>query len=287
MNKVVIITGAGSGIGKAAVDRLSTEEYVLVLAGRREKALRESAKLTQGKKAHAHIGPIDVSNENHAKGLVNDVVERFGKVDVLVNNASVYCVGKFEKIPENIFRQVIDINLYGYINMIRAVLPHMIEQGNGNIINIVSVDGIIPSPYATPYTTSKFALTGYLKALRSEIKGKNIHVGNIYPSSVNTPLYYYCGNYAGKKIKPMNPVFSPEKVAKEIQKKINRPGGDSIVGWYGKLGVFFHKITPGLIETVFDRQIKKNHFKNVSVMDTSGNILEPAENYMYIRGEWS
>lgn len=153
---VVVITGASSGIGRAAAHAFAKEGARLVLAARSTETLHEVAKECAAHGAQAVIVSTDISDESQVEALMHSTIEAFGRIDMCVANASVYSYGTFETTPPDVFRRIVETNLLGPIHTARAVLPHFRSQGQGTLIIIGSVYSKITSPYVSPYVTSKF-----------------------------------------------------------------------------------------------------------------------------------
>jgi NAD(P)-dependent dehydrogenase (short-subunit alcohol dehydrogenase family) len=154
---VVVVTGASSGIGRATGLAFAERGARVVLAARRADALKELARQCQAAGGQALAVPTDMTDEAAVAELARRAVERFGRIDVWVNNAGVYLLGLLEATPPEAFRRVLETNFFGYVNGARAVLPRFREQGRGVLINNASVYAHIGAPWLTAYLSSKFA----------------------------------------------------------------------------------------------------------------------------------
>ncbi|MBI1320159.1 MAG: SDR family NAD(P)-dependent oxidoreductase [Candidatus Hydrogenedens sp.] len=186
--KVVVITGASSGLGEATARLLSAEGATVVLAARRAERIDAlAAELeAQGGKALANF--TDVSDRDQVKALVDQTVENFGRVDVMLNNAGLMPLAPLEKLKVDEWDQMIDVNLKGVLYGIAAALPHMQQQKSGHIINVSSVYGHKLGPDATVYCATKFAVRALSEGLRQEVKPYNIRTTIISPGAVATEL---------------------------------------------------------------------------------------------------
>lgn len=186
MASTVLITGASQGIGQVTARKFAQHGYNLVLAARHADRLKAVAEELQGLGTSVLAVPTDVRDAQQVHELVRAALERYGTVDVLINNAGIYCCGPVEQFSLEEWHQVIDTNLWGYIHTIQALLPQFLAQGKGTIVNVGSIGGKVPIPYLLPYTTSKFAITGLTEALHSELSPKGIQVCGIYPNLIRS-----------------------------------------------------------------------------------------------------
>jgi len=187
MAGTALITGASQGIGKAIAHKFAQKGYDLVLAARGAERLTAVADSLRSRYAIATLPvPTDVQVPEQVATLIQAAITRFNTVDVLVNNAGIYISGPVETFTLEDWHQAIDTNLWGYIHSIHFLLPHLLEQGQGTIVNISSIGGKVPLSYLAPYTTTKFAIDGLTQALHSELHPKGIHVCAVYPNLIKT-----------------------------------------------------------------------------------------------------
>jgi NAD(P)-dependent dehydrogenase (short-subunit alcohol dehydrogenase family) len=181
----VVVTGASSGIGRATARLFAKHGARVVLAARSEQSLREVAGECEEVGGQALVVPTDVTDEEAVRELARQSVEVFGRIDVWVNNAGVMVYGPFEDVPTDVFRRVIETNLFGQIHGARAALSRFREQGGGVLINMSSEWGRLTSPHVSAYVTSKFAIRAFSECLRQELAGEeDTHVVTILPQSV-------------------------------------------------------------------------------------------------------
>jgi NADP-dependent 3-hydroxy acid dehydrogenase YdfG len=188
-SKTALVTGGGSGIGLAVVRLLLQEGARVAVAGRDEKKLREATRgLNAGDRLLCHAA--DVTDPDQVRGLVGAVNERFGPVDVLVNNAGTNLKErKFRELTPEAWDRLIRTNLDGAFYCVHAVLPQMLGRKDGVIVNISSIAGKRAGPLGgAAYVASKFGMTGMGLCLAAEEKDSGIRVSNIYPGEVNTPI---------------------------------------------------------------------------------------------------
>jgi len=186
--KVVVITGASSGLGEATARLLCSEGAIVVLAARRAERIEALAtELTdQGGKALAVT--TDVTDRQQVKELVDKTVEAYGRIDVMLNNAGLMPLAPLEKLKIDEWDQMIDVNFRGVLHGIAAALPYMKEQKSGHIINVSSVYGYKLGPSATVYCATKHAVRALSEGLRQEVKPYNIRTTVISPGAVATEL---------------------------------------------------------------------------------------------------
>lgn len=181
--KVVIVTGAGSGIGASTARRFLQEDAYVVLNGRREHKLHETVGSFDAAKTLIHPG--DVSDEAYVKGLIGDTVSKFGRVDVLVNNAGMAAFGPFEQVTTEIWRRTMAIDLDSVYFASREALPHLLTA-KGSIVNLSSASGIGGDWGLSAYNAAKGAVTNFTRALALEYGSRGVRVNAVAPSLTST-----------------------------------------------------------------------------------------------------
>jgi NAD(P)-dependent dehydrogenase (short-subunit alcohol dehydrogenase family) len=188
-DKVALITGAGRGIGKAISLRFSEEGASLILCARTASPLQEVTDAIQHKGTPCLAAVVDVSMEENVTHLVKDGLAKFGRIDIVVNNAGISNPKPFLETSNADWDEAINVNLKGLVFCTRAVLPGMLERGAGRVINIASAAGLRGLPGSPAYTASKFAVVGLTQALADEVVDKGIRVNVICPGPVRTELF--------------------------------------------------------------------------------------------------
>jgi NAD(P)-dependent dehydrogenase (short-subunit alcohol dehydrogenase family) len=284
--KVVVITGASSGIGRAAAIRFAAKGARLVLAGRRAEALEATAIECRVVGGHAVSQQSDVTSEADMNALATRALEQTGSIDVWVNNAGVTLFGALETTPFEDHRRVIETNLFGAMHGARAVLPIFRRQQRGVMINVGSILSKIGQPFVPSYVISKFALRGLTEALRAEVADQyDIHVCSLLPYAVDTEHFEGGANHVGRETHPLPPVQSPEKVAAALVHLAQHPVRERHVPRVAVFGLALHALFSRAVErTVFDA-LTRWHFGDRAEPETRGNLDRPQKPDGAVHGE--
>lgn len=214
--KVVLITGCSSGFGRMAALRFQEKGWQVIATMRRPEAEKELNLLP-----NVWVIRLDVSDDESVQEAIRASVERFGRIDVLVNNAGYGAFGFLEEASEEEIRHQMDVNFFGTLRCIRAVLPHMRRQGEGVIINISSLAGSIGMPFASLYNASKFAVQGLSEGLQYELEPFGIKVKVVAPGGFKTNFFKAVNFTKGNAKADLAPYR--EKVEAFLNKVINDP----------------------------------------------------------------
>ncbi len=289
-NKVVVITGASSGIGMATALKFAEEGYNLMLAARREEQLQNVAAQCEEYNVQAIPFAVDVTDDEAMQRLREAAARSFDHVDVWVNNAGVYLTGKIEDLPLRVMRRVMDTNFFGTVFGSCVALQQFREQGYGTLINVSSVNASAPQPYISIYSASKAAIRAFDESLRMELildnQHRDIRVCTVMPASIDTNLYQNSANYTGKAIRALEPVYDPEYVAKQIFKLTKWPRREIIVGGAGRMMAMQNAFNPGMYENQMSRYTRVNLLSKESSANTAGNLYEPIEANQGMHGGW-
>lgn len=220
-DKVVIITGASSGIGAEIARTLAAEGAAVVLAARTMSKLERVAAELAATGAATMALPTDVTRETDCQALVSAVVDAFGRLDVLVNNAGYAPPASLPDTTEAIWDATIDSCLKGVFLMTRAVVPHMLENGGGTVVNISSVAGKAGFENRTAYCAAKWGVHGFTEALRAELGRQNIRAHLICPAAVATPWWDTANN--PQPLDVLDKMIKPEEVAEAVCWVLTQP----------------------------------------------------------------
>ncbi|MDO1494478.1 SDR family oxidoreductase [Pseudomonas putida] len=285
--KVVVITGASSGIGRAAAHAFACKGARLVLAARDEEALFDALDECTDCGTDAIAVMTDVTHCDQVQALAAQAAEfGQGRIDIWVNNAGVGAVGNFEETPLEAHEQVIQTDLIGYLRGAYVALPFFKAQGSGLLINTLSLGSWVAQPYAAAYSASKFGLRGLTEALRGELtEYPNIHVCDIYPAVMDTPGFRDGGNYTGHALTPPGPVYDPEMVAKAMVACAISPRAHTTVGVAARLAHLASYLIPGL--PLLSGKLTRWGINRSPVAEaSSGNLFEPPSGRRGIDGGW-
>lgn len=258
-NQVVIITGGSSGIGKACALAFGKEGAKIVITGRNQDALWSTSKELSNSSIDNIAIKADVSVEEDNKRLIADTLAKFGKIDMLINNAGISMRSLFSEVDLSVIRKVMDINFYGTVYATKYALPEILKT-KGVIVGISSIAGFRGLPGRTGYSASKFAMQGFLESLRTELLHTGVHVLLACPgftsSNIRSTALNKDGNIQGESPLDEQKMMSSEEVAREILKAVSSRKRDLILTFQGKLAVFLNKRFPGFMD-----KMVYNHFR--------------------------
>lgn len=254
-DQVVIVTGASAGIGKALALLLAAQGAKVAIAARRLERLEQLAAECQKLGGEMLAVQTDISNEAQCKALVEKTVQRFGRLDVLINNAGLAVSGVFEEFPDlHLFRHVMEVNFYGAVHCTYFALPYL-KKTKGRIVTVSSLGGKLPLPFNTPYIASKYALHGFYDSLRMELAATEVSATVVCPYWVVTEFHEAQMDKHGQPVGPRGRAFYTDKMMtaercaqiilaaalKRRREVLMRPG---------MLGVWLKLIAPGLMDKV-------------------------------------
>jgi len=284
--KVVVITGASSGIGRATAHRFSEHGARLVIAARRmqplDVAVHECTKLG----GHATAVQVDVRDSDSVENLARRACETYGRIDIWVNNAAVSLYARVDEGPLEVHRRVIETNLLGCLYGSRVAVRIFRQQGRGVLVNVSSAVAYVGQPYSSAYVASKFGIHGLTQCIRQEVSDyPEIHVCSVLPGATDTPFFQHAGNYMGRAVQPLKPIADARQVAKVIVATVERPQRTSFVDIARVLPLLMG-IAPGWIEAYVGALVKKHQFRDEPAPASPGNLFEPMVEGDNVSGGW-
>ena len=272
-DSVVVLTGASSGIGYATARALARGGASLALAARAEPDLEATAAECRRLGADVLAVPTDVADERAVESLAQRAEERFGRLDVWINNAGVMAYGSFEQIPSEVFRRVVEITLMGQVHGARAALPRFRAQGGGTLINLSSTWGRVTTPWVSPYVIAKHAVRALSECLRHELDGaEEINVVTLVPQAVDTPIFEHAANYTGHEIRPIPPLNDPEDVAAGIVRCIESPRREVTYGRAGRALEALYALWPSMYCRIAPAMYSRGSLSRDRAEPTPGNV---------------
>ncbi len=251
-DKVVIITGASSGIGLALAQSFAKQGACLALAARSAEKLKEISEELTSNNTKNIVVTTDVSKEEDCKNLIAKTIEAYGKIDILINNAGISMRALFKDVDLSVLKQLMDVNFWGTVYCTKYALPHLLES-RGSVTGISSIAGYIGLPARTGYSASKFAMHGFLETLRVENLKNGLHVLIAAPgftaSNIRKTALTNDGSQQGETPRKEEKMMSAEEVADRVIKAIEKRKTTLVLTFVeGKLTVFLKKWMPRLLE---------------------------------------
>lgn len=261
--KIVVVTGAASGIGRAIAEILktfSTKKIIVI-----DKNINELEKI-EGDNIEKYC--VDVSNEKMLTDTFEQIIYKNGSIDLLINNAGIACGGEFQNFSYDLWNKVLNTNLWGVIYSTTIVYKQMMKQKEGQIVNVASLGGLIPEPMAIPYSVSKHAIVGLSNSLRSESKDINIKVNVVCPGVIKTSIFdsaMYVGQIDKEKLKTAtldHGTIDTVLCAKRILKGISKNKPIILIKTFDKIFWNIYRFSPSLLISlnIFIARYFRNNF---------------------------
>jgi len=259
-DKVVIVTGASSGIGEAIAREFAMNGSKVALAARPESRLSRIAEEINCLGGNAFSVRTDVTNENECKNLIDKTIEKYGSIDILINNAGLSMRASFIDVDVRVLHRLMNVNFWGTVYCTKFALPYLINR-KGSLVGISSVAGFHGLPGRTGYSASKFAVHGFLETIRIENLKNGLHVMIIAPGFTSTDIRKHAltanGLEQGESPRDEKVLMSPEYVAKWVLKGIKRKKRNKLLTWDGRLTALFQRILPEVIDRVYYYEMSK------------------------------
>jgi len=253
-DKVVVVTGASSGIGEAVAREFAASGSKVMLAARSEESLDAIVKEIRAINQEADFVKTDVSIEADCKNLIEKTVEKYGTIHILINNAGVSMRAAFVNADLKVLHRLMDVNFWGTVYCTKYALPYILSN-KGSVVGVSSIAGFHGLPGRTGYSASKFAMVGFMETIRVEYLKKELHVMVISPGFTSTGIRTHAlkadGTEQGYSPKDEKNLMSPEYVAKCVLKGIRKRRRNIILTWEGKLTALFQRIIPNIVDRAY------------------------------------
>jgi len=250
-NKVVIITGGSSGIGKAMAEKFGREGSKIMITGRNKEELAKATEELRQKGITIQSFQADVSVEDDNRKMAEETIKHYGTIDVLINNAGISMRALFSEVDIAVVKKVMDINFYGVLYATKYCLPE-ITKNKGSVVGISSIAGFRGLPGRTGYSASKFALNGFLEVLRTELLKTGVHVLTACPgftaSNIRKRSLTKDGSQQGESPRQEEKMMTAEECAEHIYNATAKRKRTLVLTTQGKLAVFLNKWLPGLAD---------------------------------------
>jgi short-subunit dehydrogenase len=257
-DKVIWITGASSGIGEALALEFARQEARLILSARRESELQRVSTLTKLTALDVMILPFDLNDTSNASGLAAQIINKFGRIDIIINNGGYSQRGEAIQTPIEIDRQLMEVNFFSYVNLTKAVLPYFKRQKNGHIVVISSIAGKFGFYLRSSYSAAKHALHGFFESLRLETESLGIKTLIVCPGKIKTNVSFNAVTATGASHNKMDEshenAMSAEECAKQIIEGILKNKEEIYIGGKEIVMVKIKRLFPKLFSKLIRKQ---------------------------------
>jgi short-subunit dehydrogenase len=269
-DRVIIITGGSSGIGKALAERFGHEGSSLVITGRKKERLEEAAAGLRSQGISVVTVVADASVESDCARVIDVAIETYGRIDVLINNAGISMHALFEDLQTDVFKKVMEVNFFGMIYTTKYALPYIIRS-KGSVVGVSSVNGRRATPERSAYSASKFAMVGFLESLRTEMLDRGVHVLTACPgytaSNIRRSALLGNGRVQGYSPADEDSMMAAEDVADHIYTAVVRRKRDLLLTLQGKLAVWLNVFFPRWMDRKTLEFMKKEEPKTSTSAD--------------------
>ncbi|KDN55638.1 SDR family NAD(P)-dependent oxidoreductase [Flavobacterium seoulense] len=284
--KTVVITGASSGVGRAAAEAFAHEGCNIVIAARGQKGLDEVVEYCRSLNVVAVGISADMSIAEDVEKVAAQALAINGKIDIWVNNAGVMASGKFEEIPLEIHHQVIKTNLFGYMHGAYNAINIFKKQSYGILINNISIGGFMPAPYSAVYSASKYGIKGMMDCLQGEISNrKHIHICNLYPQLQNSTGNLHSAKYSGFDMTIPFIASDPRDTAAKMVELAQHPKKDTFPDLRASVLTNTYRLFPKMIINSASAALRMKMKINKNKENNSGNVLTNSKEPLRVYGK--
>jgi NAD(P)-dependent dehydrogenase (short-subunit alcohol dehydrogenase family) len=287
--KVVVITGASAGVGRAAAKRFARENHKIALLARGEKGLEAAKEEVESLGGAAITIKCDVSDYEQVDRAASEVEEKFGPIDIWINNAMVTVFAPFMEIEPKDYKRVTDVTYLGQVNGTHAALKRMKPRDRGTIIHVGSALAYRGIPLQTAYCGAKHAIQGFTESLRSELlhEGSSVHIAMVQMPALNTPQFDWCKTTFDKKPQPVPPIYQPEVAADAIYYAAFNKKSEMYVGMSTAIIVNGNKFFPRYGDKYLAKNGVNSQLTNQDIdKDRPNNLYEPVEGDFGAHGDF-
>lgn len=283
--KTIVITGASSGVGRAAAEAFAKQGANVVIAARGQKGIDEVVDICRELNVTAVGVSADMSSERDVERLTEEALKINNRIDIWVNNAGVMASGKFEEIPMEVHEQVIKTNLFGYMHGAYHAIRIFKKQDEGILINNVSIGGFMPAPYSAVYSATKYGIRGMMECLQGEISNhKHIHVCNLYPQLQNSTGNLHSAKYSGFSMKIPPIASDPRDTAAKMVALAKHPKKDVFPDFKSAAITNLYRLFPKIIINTASAAMRIKMKMNNDKHGDPGNILSNSKEPLRVYG---
>jgi len=285
MGKNVVITGASSGVGRAAAEAFALQGCNIVAVARGQKGLDEVLEYCRGLNVQAIGVSADMSIAEDVQKVTRQALAMGGKIDIWINNAGVMASGKFEEIPMEIHQQVLRTNLFGYMHGAYNAIAVFKKQNHGILINNVSIGGFMPAPYSAVYSASKFGIRGMMECLQGELSNrKDIHICNLYPQLQNSTGNLHSAKYSGFDMKIPFIASDPRDTAQRMVELAQHPKKELFPDLRAAALTSTYRLFPKMVINSASAALRVKMKRNKEKEDDPGNVLTNSKEPLRVYG---
>jgi NAD(P)-dependent dehydrogenase (short-subunit alcohol dehydrogenase family) len=283
--RVLMIVGAGSGIGLAVAQQASARGDTVVVVGRDDDRVHTVADELPGE---ALPLAMDVLDDEQVRMAVASVVRAYGRIDAVVTTAQVMAYGRVEEVPPEVMQRVVDTGIAGTHHLARHVLPVFRSQGHGTLVVVNSLLAEIAVPSMGAYNAAKWGQLGLVRALQTEVRReRGLHVCLVMPGAIDTPIYHQAATYAGSRGSAPPPVISPHSVASSCLRLLDHPRRMVHAGPVNRLAVIGFRLVPGIYDRLAGPLVNHVVLRGPSAPPSPGNVHEPVPDGERLNGGWT